>query len=72
MTAGYGVGFQVTRRGDVVMLGHGGSTAGYHSAALVHRPTRLGVVVLRNCDNCPADAGPIAASALESLVKSVR
>ena len=72
MTAGYGVGFQVTRRGDVVMLGHGGSTAGYHSAALVHRPTRLGVVVLRNCDNCPADAGPLAAAALESLVKSVR
>ena len=72
MTAGYGVGFQVTRRGDVVMLGHGGSTAGYHSAALVHRPTRLGVVVLRNCDNCPADAGPIAAAALESLVKSSR
>ena len=72
MTAGYGVGFQVTRRGDVVMLGHGGSTAGYHSSALVHRPSRLGVVVLRNCDNCPADAGPIAASALESLVKAVR
>ena len=70
MTAGYGVGFQTTRRGDVVMLGHGGSTAGYHASALVHRPTRLGVVVLRNCDNCPADAGPIAASALESLVKS--
>jgi len=72
MTAGYGVGFQVTRRSDVVMLGHGGSTAGYHASALVHRPTRLGVVVLRNCDNCPADAGPIAASALEGLVKSVR
>lgn len=72
MTAGYGVGFQVTRRGDTVLLGHGGSTAGYHASALVHRPSRLGVVVLRNCDNCPADAGPIAASALESLVKAVR
>jgi D-alanyl-D-alanine carboxypeptidase len=72
MTAGYGVGFQITRRGDVVMLGHGGSTAGYHSSALVHRPSRLGVVVLRNCDNCPADAGPIAASALENLVKSLK
>jgi D-alanyl-D-alanine carboxypeptidase len=72
MTAGYGVGFQVTRRGDIVMLGHGGSTAGYHASALIHRPSRLGVVVLRNCDNCPADAGPLAASALESLVKAVR
>ncbi len=72
MTSGYGVGFQVSRRGDIVMLGHGGSTAGYHAAALVHRPSRLGVVVLRNCDNCPADAGPLAASALENLVKAVR
>jgi len=68
MTSGYGVGFQISRRGDVVMLGHGGSTAGYHSAVLVHRPTHLGVIVLRNCDSCPVDAGPVAARVLEQLV----
>jgi CubicO group peptidase (beta-lactamase class C family) len=68
--SGYGVGFQVSRRGEVVMLGHGGSTAGYHASALVHRPSKLGVVVLRNCDSCPVDAGPVAASTLQRLVRT--
>ena len=72
MTSGYGVGFQISRRGEVVMLGHGGSTAGFHSSALVHRPTRLGVIVLRNCDNCAVDAGPVAAATLELLVKAAK
>ncbi len=67
-SSGYGVGFQVSRRGEVVMLGHGGSTAGYHAAALVNRPTKLGVIVLRNCDSCLVDAGPTAARWLERLV----
>jgi hypothetical protein len=66
------VGFQISRRGDIVMLGHGGSTAGYHASALVHRPSRLGVVVLRNCDNCPVDAGPVAARTLEQVVRAAQ
>jgi len=35
---------------------------------MAHRPTHLGVIVLRNCDDCPVDAGPVAAAALEKLV----
>lgn len=70
MTAGYGVGFQIVRRGDVVMWGHGGSTAGYHASALFHRGSQLGVIVLRNCDSCSVDAAPVAAAALERLVKA--
>ncbi|HET9272037.1 MAG TPA: serine hydrolase domain-containing protein [Vicinamibacterales bacterium] len=69
-SAGYGVGFQVSRRGDLVLIGHGGSTAGYHAAALVHRPTRLGVIVLRNCDSCTPDAGPTAARILQRIAGS--
>ena len=68
-SSGYGVGFQVSRRGDLVFLGHGGSTAGYHAAALVHRPTKLGVIVLRNCDSCPVDAGPTAARILDRIAR---
>jgi CubicO group peptidase (beta-lactamase class C family) len=68
MTAGYGVGFMITRRGDTVMLGHGGSTAGYHSSVMVHRPSKLGVIVLRNCDSCPVDATPVSVRVLERLV----
>jgi D-alanyl-D-alanine carboxypeptidase len=72
MTSGYGVGFMVTRRGDVVWIGHGGSTAGYHASALAHRPTRLGVVVFRNCDNCAVDAGPVAVRTLQRLVAAMK
>jgi len=68
MYTGYGVGFQIQWRGPVLMLGHGGSTDGYHSWVIVHRPTHLGVIVLRNCDSCSVDAGPVAARALEQLV----
>ncbi len=72
LSSGYGLGFQATRRGDVVMLGHGGSTAGYHASALFHRETELGVVVLRGCDSCAFDAGPVAARVLLRLVAAVR
>jgi D-alanyl-D-alanine carboxypeptidase len=72
MASGYGVGFQVSRRGEVVMLGHGGSTAGYHASALVHRQSKLGVIVLRGCDSCTVDAGPVAARTLERLVMALR
>jgi CubicO group peptidase (beta-lactamase class C family) len=68
LNSGYGIGFQAQRRGDVVMLGHGGSTAGYHASALFHRESQLGVVVLRSCDSCQVDAGPVASRVLERLV----
>lgn len=72
MTSGYGLGFQAMRRGDLVFLGHGGSTAGYHASALVHRPSRIGVIVLRGCDSCPFDAGPVAAQVLQRLIPAER
>ena len=72
MSSGYGLGFQAARRGDVVMLGHGGSTAGYHASALFHRGTKLGVIVLRNCDSCAVDATPVATYMLERVVTAMR
>jgi CubicO group peptidase (beta-lactamase class C family) len=69
MTSGYGLGFQLIRRGDVVMLGHGGSTAGYHAAALF-RKSGLGVIVLRNCDSCVVDAQPVAGILSELAVRA--
>ena len=72
MTSGYGVGFMISRRGDTVMLGHGGSTAGYHSSAIVHRPSKLGVIVLRNCDSCPVDATPVSVRFLEKIVATTK
>ena len=68
MSEGYGLGFMALRRGDFVALGHGGSTAGYLASALVHRRTKIGVIVLRNCGSCPIAPSPVAARALEELV----
>jgi CubicO group peptidase (beta-lactamase class C family) len=72
LSSGYGIGFQATRRGDVVILGHGGSTAGYLASALVHRPSQLGVIVLRSCDSCAFAAGPVATRILERLVATAQ
>jgi D-alanyl-D-alanine carboxypeptidase len=69
-SSGYGVGFQVSRRGETVLLGHGGSTAGYHASAMVNRTSKLGVIVLRNCDSCPVDAGPTATRIHQRLPRS--
>lgn len=69
-TSAYGVGFQQIQRGDVTMQGHGGSTAGYLSSALFHRASGYGVIVFRNCDSCTVAPGPVAASALEAIVKA--
>lgn len=62
--SGYGLGFQATRRGTLVALGHGGSTAGYRAAAQFDRVSKTGVVVLRNAD---LDATALALGALEKI-----
>ena len=67
--SGYGVGFQVARSGDIVLLGHGGSTAGYHASALVNRGSKVGVIVLRNCDSCAVDAGPTSTRIHQRLAR---
>lgn len=67
MTSGYGLGFQISRRGDLVALGHGGSTAGYRASALFDPRTRTGVVVLRNAEGGSFDAGAVALRILQRV-----
>jgi CubicO group peptidase (beta-lactamase class C family) len=64
LTSGYGVGFTASRRGSLVAIGHGGSTAGFRASALVDRASRTGVIVLRNAD---LDAGELAFTILQRL-----
>ena len=45
-TYGYGIGFQLRRRGNLISLGHDGVVAGYQSSAIFDPKTRLGVIVL--------------------------
>jgi CubicO group peptidase (beta-lactamase class C family) len=67
LNSGYGIGFQSSRRGTLVAIGHGGSTAGFLSAALVDRVSKTGVIVLRNADGGGGRLNPtsVAMRALE-------
>ena len=67
LDSGYGIGFQATRRGANVFIGHGGSVAGYNAAAHIHRPSQTGVIVLRNVGGGPVSVGGLTLRALEIL-----
>jgi CubicO group peptidase (beta-lactamase class C family) len=43
---GYGLGFQVRRRGNVVAIGHDGVLAGYQCSAWIDQKTQVGVILL--------------------------
>jgi CubicO group peptidase (beta-lactamase class C family) len=45
-TYGYGIGFQVRRRGSLIAIGHDGVLAGYQCSAWIDPKTRLGVITL--------------------------
>ena len=45
-TYGYGLGFQVRRRGNLVAIGHDGVLAGYQCSAWIDPKTHLGVITL--------------------------
>jgi CubicO group peptidase (beta-lactamase class C family) len=67
LSSGYGVGFMATRRGNLVVLGHGGSTAGYRSAAHFHRRSKTGVIVLASVAGGKVNVGGIALRAFDKL-----
>lgn len=72
LSSGYGLGFQASRRGDLVALGHGGSTAGFRASVLFHRESKTGVIVLRNAEGGTFDAGAVGLRVLERVVTERR
>jgi CubicO group peptidase (beta-lactamase class C family) len=46
--AGYGIGFQQSRQGDIVLSGHGGAVAGFLSGAHFSRKLSVGIIYLRS------------------------
>ncbi|GLC27646.1 serine hydrolase domain-containing protein [Roseisolibacter agri] len=65
LTAGYGLGFHVMRRGSLVAIGHPGSVAGYLATAYFDPATHVGVIVLRNVDDPKFDILAFTMSVLE-------
>lgn len=45
---GYGIGFQVIRRGEAVLVGHSGGVAGYEAQMFFDRRAGTGMILLRN------------------------
>ena len=70
LTSGYGIGFQVTRRGTTVFYGHGGSVAGYRASMLFHPATKTGVIVLRNVGGGPFNPAAVAEKVLTLAIES--
>ena len=71
LTAGYGLGFHVMRRGALAAVGHGGSVAGYLATAYFDPATHVGVVVLRNVDDPKFDILSFTMSVLEKATAGV-
>jgi CubicO group peptidase (beta-lactamase class C family) len=47
-TVGWGLGLELCRRGDRVLVGHGGAMPGFLAGVFVERQARVGAVVLAN------------------------
>ena len=66
---GYGLGFSIRPADDgSIMMGHGGSVAGYTAQIWFHPETRLGVVLLRNYNRGATNLSRAAGLLLNELV----
>jgi CubicO group peptidase (beta-lactamase class C family) len=72
MRGGYGIGFQVQRRGTLVAYGHGGTTDGFLSQALFDRESKTGVIVFRSVTGGKLNPNAVAMRALEIVGASRR
>lgn len=66
LTSGYGIGFEVHRRNQYVVFGHGGSVAGYMSILFMIRDKGIGLIVF---SNGAADPVGLAEQSLDILLK---
>jgi CubicO group peptidase (beta-lactamase class C family) len=67
LSFGYGIGFRVERRGELLSYGHGGSVAGYSAAMCYSRSLGMGVVVLRNVNRGAFSAARVCQASLAAL-----
>ena len=72
LDAGYGIGFQLRRLGELVVYGHGGSVAGYQAGAYFDRQSKTGVIVLRNVGGGRFRVGDLAMRAIEEIAVAAR
>jgi hypothetical protein len=69
-TLGWGLGLMLHRRGERLLVGHDGAMPGFLASMVVHRDSRLGVVVLTNTGRV-ADPGGLALGLAETVLDEV-
>ncbi len=69
-TLGWGLGLMLHRRGERLLVGHDGAMPGFLASMVVHRDSRLGVVVLTNTGRS-ADPGALALELAEAVLDEV-
>jgi CubicO group peptidase (beta-lactamase class C family) len=66
-TLAWGLGFELVRHGDRILVGHDGAMPGFVTAIFVHPATRTGAIVLSNAST-DFDPGDTAATLLTRLL----
>lgn len=67
---GYGIGFMVNRRGELIYYGHDGSVAGYNASAIFERVSAMGVIVLRNVSGGKFSVPGLCVRILEEVARA--
>lgn len=70
LSFGYGLWYEVNRRGDFVAYGKYGGVSGYRAEAHFDRGTKTGIIVLRNVSGGKFDMAGVALRSLEELWKA--
>jgi CubicO group peptidase (beta-lactamase class C family) len=69
-TLGWGLGLMLHRRGERLLIGHDGAMPGFLASMVVHRDSRLGVVVLTNTGRS-AEPGGLALELADCVLDEV-
>lgn len=67
-TAGHGLGFQLWRRGERVLVGHSGSMPGYISFLAVHRMSGVGAIGFANAYNLKFRLGELCGELITEVL----
>jgi CubicO group peptidase (beta-lactamase class C family) len=68
-SGGFGLGLQLMRRGERVLVGHGGSMPGYLAMLVVHRPSGTGAVAFCNAYNAKVSIMELCHRTIEEVLE---
>ncbi|MGH3656864.1 MAG: serine hydrolase domain-containing protein, partial [Micromonosporaceae bacterium] len=67
-SGGYGLGFQLVRRGERILVGHGGSMPGYVAFVAVHRQSGTAALTFCNAYNAPVALSSLCGEVIDTVL----